>query len=152
MLLGNTCLTVTILRLKMAFHSNSSLHYLLSWLGSSWLVGFMVLNATFNNISVISWRSVLLVEEIFFLFFLENIKWNHFLQFNIPVTIYRKWTKVFRHLQFSIYISYKIISRAPDNFQVQRVITPYFWKWCVFAYFLCTVVLYFRKDCVHVHF
>ena len=31
--------------------------------------------------------------------------------------------------------------RAPDNFQVQRVITPYFWKWCIFAYFLCTVVL-----------
>jgi hypothetical protein len=29
-----------------------------------WLwFGFMVLNATFNNISVISWRSVLLVEE-----------------------------------------------------------------------------------------
>jgi hypothetical protein len=25
--------------------------------------GFMVLNDTFNNISVISWRSVLLVEE-----------------------------------------------------------------------------------------
>jgi hypothetical protein len=33
------------------------------------------------------------------------------------------------------------IPRAPDNFQVQRVITPYFWKWCVFAYFLCTVEL-----------
>jgi hypothetical protein len=32
-------------------------------------------------------------------------------------------------------------TRAPDNFQVQRVITPYFWKWWVFAYFLCTVVL-----------
>jgi hypothetical protein len=31
--------------------------------------------------------------------------------------------------------------RAPDNFQVQRVITHYFWKWWVFAYFLCTVVL-----------
>jgi hypothetical protein len=31
--------------------------------------------------------------------------------------------------------------RAPDNFQDQRVITLYFWKWCVFAYFLCTVVL-----------
>ena len=30
----------------------------------AWLVGwFMVFNATFNNISVISWRSVLLVEE-----------------------------------------------------------------------------------------
>jgi hypothetical protein len=28
-----------------------------------WLVDFMVLNATFNNISVILWRSVLLVEE-----------------------------------------------------------------------------------------
>jgi hypothetical protein len=26
-------------------------------------VDFMVLNATFNNISVISWQSVLLVEE-----------------------------------------------------------------------------------------
>ena len=24
---------------------------------------------------------------------------------------------------------------------IQRVITPYFWKWWVFAYFLCTVVL-----------
>ena len=31
--------------------------------GDCWLVGFMVLNATFNNISVISWQSVLLVEE-----------------------------------------------------------------------------------------
>ena len=28
-----------------------------------WLVSFMVFNATFNNISVISWRSVLFVEE-----------------------------------------------------------------------------------------
>ena len=27
------------------------------------LFGFMVLNATFNNITVIWWRSVLLVEE-----------------------------------------------------------------------------------------
>jgi hypothetical protein len=27
------------------------------------VLGFLVLNATFNNISVISWRSVLLVEE-----------------------------------------------------------------------------------------
>ena len=30
----------------------------------SWLVGLMVLNTIFNNISAISWRSVLLVEEI----------------------------------------------------------------------------------------
>ena len=28
-----------------------------------WFVGFMVFNATLNTISVISWRSVLLVEE-----------------------------------------------------------------------------------------
>ena len=32
--------------------------FLLSWFGL-----FMVFYATFNNISVISWRSVLLVEE-----------------------------------------------------------------------------------------
>jgi len=32
-------------------------------LNSNGLVGFMVFNATFNNISVISWWSVLLVEE-----------------------------------------------------------------------------------------
>jgi hypothetical protein len=31
--------------------------------GTGWLVGFMVFNTTFNNISVISWQSVLLVEE-----------------------------------------------------------------------------------------
>jgi hypothetical protein len=31
------------------------------WIG--WLVDFMVLNATFNNISVTSWQSVFLVEE-----------------------------------------------------------------------------------------
>jgi hypothetical protein len=30
---------------------------------SNWLVGFMVFTATFNNISVISWQSVLLVEK-----------------------------------------------------------------------------------------
>jgi hypothetical protein len=37
----------------------------LAWLGLAWLgwFGFMVFNSTFNNISVISWRSVLLVEE-----------------------------------------------------------------------------------------
>ena len=29
-----------------------------------WLVWFMVFNATFNNISVISWRSVLMKQEI----------------------------------------------------------------------------------------
>ena len=30
---------------------------------SGWLVWFMVFNATFNNISAISWRQVVLVEE-----------------------------------------------------------------------------------------
>ena len=32
-------------------------------LAISYMLAFMVLNATFNNISAISWRSVLLVEE-----------------------------------------------------------------------------------------
>ena len=31
--------------------------------GRVWLVGFMVFNATFNNPSLMSWWSVLLVEE-----------------------------------------------------------------------------------------
>jgi hypothetical protein len=31
--------------------------------GNGWLVSFIVHNATFNNISAISWHSVLLVEE-----------------------------------------------------------------------------------------
>jgi hypothetical protein len=34
--------------------------YLVRWFGLVW---FMVFNATFNNISVISWLSVLFVEE-----------------------------------------------------------------------------------------
>ncbi len=34
--------------------------YLCDWFALGW---FMVFNATFNNISVILWRSVLLVEE-----------------------------------------------------------------------------------------
>jgi hypothetical protein len=33
------------------------------WYSFSWFGCFIVINATFNNISVISWRSVLLVEE-----------------------------------------------------------------------------------------
>ena len=41
----------------------------------------------------------------------------------------------------SIWNRHRLKSRATDNFQVQRVITPYFWKWWIFAYFLCTVVL-----------
>jgi hypothetical protein len=43
-----------------------SLKHSLKWWGNhigEWLVCFMVFHATFNNISVISWWSVLLVEE-----------------------------------------------------------------------------------------
>ena len=36
-------------------HQAKAVHHLYGW--------FMVFNATFNNISVISWQSVLLVEE-----------------------------------------------------------------------------------------
>jgi hypothetical protein len=37
--------------------------YLLTYLENIVSVWFMVFNATFNNISVISWRSVLLVDN-----------------------------------------------------------------------------------------
>jgi hypothetical protein len=30
---------------------------------TGWLIGLIVFNATFNNISAISWQSVLMVEE-----------------------------------------------------------------------------------------
>ena len=73
------------------------------------------------------WRSV----EIFQ--FRESIR-DIIIYPHIKFWWYRKMLNFFRpflHWNF----------RAPDNFQVQRVITPYFWKWCVFAYFLCTVAL-----------
>ena len=40
---------------------HSLTHLTLPYVFIRWLVWFMVLNVTFNNISVISWRSVLLV-------------------------------------------------------------------------------------------
>ena len=40
----------------------SAKNTIFGWL-VGWLVGCMMINATFNNISAISWRSVLLVEE-----------------------------------------------------------------------------------------
>ena len=46
--------------LKMKFYIQLNKQYKIAWF---WF-GFMVFNATFNNISVISWRSVLLVEDI----------------------------------------------------------------------------------------
>jgi hypothetical protein len=38
-------------------------YILVPWLGGLVWFGFMVFNTTFNNISAISWRSVLLMEE-----------------------------------------------------------------------------------------
>jgi hypothetical protein len=58
------------------------------------------------------------------------------------VTIMSRWPlyKGHRYDRFDCsFIMYR--PRAPDNFQVQRVITSYFWKWWVFAYFLCILVL-----------
>jgi len=51
MFINNTCIHTS------AYMTNTDVLYILS---VGW---FMVLNATFNNISVISWSSVLLVEE-----------------------------------------------------------------------------------------
>ena len=47
-------------------HSKIDTSINITWACNVWLVWFMVFNATFNNISIIpvSWRSVLLVEEI----------------------------------------------------------------------------------------
>ena len=45
------------------------------------------------------------------------------------------------HVCVYIALTVHVFVRAPDHFQVQRVITHYFWKRWVFAYFLCTVVL-----------
>jgi hypothetical protein len=57
-------------------------------------------------------------------------------------TMWRGLTKEHsRQVLFQLVQWFQRRIRTPDNFQVQRVITPYFWKWCVFAYFLCTVVL-----------
>ena len=42
---------------------HSLTHLTLPYVFIRWLVWFMVLNVTFNNISVISWRSVLLVYQ-----------------------------------------------------------------------------------------
>jgi hypothetical protein len=46
--------------MKQLYRCDQHRHRMWNYLGGLW---FMVFNATFNNISVISWRSVLLVEE-----------------------------------------------------------------------------------------
>jgi len=51
-----TVLLPTLSTLGILKHSRTVIHVSVVW----W---FMVLNATFNNISVISWLSVLLVED-----------------------------------------------------------------------------------------
>jgi hypothetical protein len=58
----------------------------------------MVFNATFNNISVISWQSVLLMEET--RLFRENL--------------YKKYMKFFKYCKFNIYFlkSYRNIKIA----------------------------------------
>ena len=49
--------------LSLYFLPNELIYELLPSFGICCLVWFMVFNATFNNISAISWWSVLLVEE-----------------------------------------------------------------------------------------
>ena len=51
--------TVRSFYLMHSILSHESLWILMVWFG----LGFMVFNVTFNNISAISWRSVLLMEE-----------------------------------------------------------------------------------------
>jgi hypothetical protein len=54
----NVCLLCLFCNVKLYNSSKKGRSLLLVWFR------FMVFNATFNNISVISWQSVLLVEEI----------------------------------------------------------------------------------------
>jgi hypothetical protein len=62
----------TLSRLVMIIHSrHRNIHLYDQCSSQQLIVCLMVLNATFNNISVISWRSVLLVEET------RVPRWNH---------------------------------------------------------------------------
>ena len=45
------------------------------------------------------------------------------------------------HLLFYTFIHIIHMYTRYFKSELQRVITPYFWKWWVFAYFLCAVVL-----------
>jgi hypothetical protein len=85
-----------------------------------------------NNFPMLVWWSIFFFYQIH-MFFIWKL-WSS----NSDVKVF-----IDRH----DYLKSKYETRAPDNFQVQRVITPYFWKWCVFAYFLCTVVLSTSKKC-----
>ena len=59
----NMCRYYRSLLLFKGFIYANSFNRNVTFCKSSSLIWFMVFNATFNNISVISWRSVLLVEE-----------------------------------------------------------------------------------------
>ena len=51
-------------QLFLAVHERGGFHEVIILpVHEGWLVGFMVFNTTFNNISVISWQSVVMVEE-----------------------------------------------------------------------------------------
>jgi hypothetical protein len=59
------------------------------FLCTCWFVCLMVFNATFNNISVISWRSVLLVEEI-----IDTDKLYHIMLYTSPWSRFELTTSV----------------------------------------------------------
>ena len=76
-----------------------------------WVIGVMVIvfNATFNKISVISWRSVLLVEEI------GVPGENH-----RPVEIHDHWQRdvlIWHTQQYIVLLSYSCSNRASFNFK-----------------------------------
>jgi hypothetical protein len=94
--------------------------------------GFMVFNATFNNISVISWRSVLLVDEtrvrgenhVMFIKYISQ--WTGFELTKAPIayvvinqmTVMAPMSGIplqkFKYISWTTFIS----PRAPDNFYV----------------------------------
>ena len=63
-----------------------------------WLIGFMVLNTTFDNISAISWQSALLVEET------GGPGENHWPAASHWQTLSRKWHNVYRAQGLTVHI------------------------------------------------
>jgi hypothetical protein len=61
--LCNQCLSTLMLWVRLPLRAKCTTLCDKVYVTCGWLVGFMAFYATFNNISTISWRSVLLVEE-----------------------------------------------------------------------------------------
>jgi hypothetical protein len=96
--------------------------------------GFMVFNATFNNISVISWQSVLLVEDLEKTIDLSQVtdKLNHIMLYTLPWSRFKLTISVVicTDCTGSCKSKYHTITAmtAPQE-QVDQVHCNYFWQY-----------------------